>query len=75
MRGAGPGTSSAARTGGTLPSVDAGADRGWVKARQDDASLAKGLNAHEGVLTFKGVSDAFPELAYSSVDEVLAANA
>lgn len=75
MPGAVPETSTAALTNATLPYVVALADKGWVAALNADESLAKGLNAHEGVLTFKGVSDAFPELAYSSVDEVLAANA
>ncbi|GAA2181158.1 alanine dehydrogenase [Leucobacter tardus] len=75
MPGAVPETSTAALTNATLPYVVAVADKGWVKALQDDASLAKGLNAHDGVLTYRGVADAFPELAYSPVDEVLAANA
>lgn len=75
MPGAVPETSTAALTNATLPYIVAVAEKGWVKALQDDASLAKGLNAHDGVLTFRGVADAFPELAYSPVDEVLAANA
>ncbi len=75
MPGAVPETSTAALTNATLPYVVAVAEKGWVKALQDDASLAKGLNAHDGVLTFRGVADAFPELAYAPVDEVLAANA
>ncbi|MBK0418971.1 alanine dehydrogenase [Leucobacter sp. CSA1] len=75
MPGAVPETSTAALTNATLPYVVALADKGWVKALNDDASLAKGLNAHDGVLTFKGVAEAFPELAYSSVEDVLAAQA
>ena len=75
MPGAVPETSTAALTNATLPYVVALADKGWVKALQADESLAKGLNAHDGVLTFKGVAEAFPELAFSPVEDVLAANA
>ncbi|EYT56279.1 alanine dehydrogenase [Leucobacter sp. UCD-THU] len=75
MPGAVPETSTAALTNATLPYVVAIADKGWVKALNDDASLAKGLNAHEGVLTNHGVSLAFPELASASLEETLAAQA
>lgn len=75
MPGAVPETSTAALTNSTLPYVVSLADKGWVKALNDDASLAKGLNAHDGIVAFKGVADAFPELAYSSVEDVLAAQA
>ena len=75
MPGAVPETSTAALTNATLPYVVALADKGWVKALSADEALAKGLNAHDGVITFKGVVDAFPELPFKSVDEVLAANA
>ncbi|TQL42077.1 L-alanine dehydrogenase [Leucobacter komagatae] len=75
MPGAVPETSTAALTNATLPYVVALADKGWVKALAADEALAKGLNAHDGVITFKGVVDAFPELPFKSVDEVLAANA
>ncbi|GAA1596116.1 alanine dehydrogenase [Leucobacter chromiireducens] len=75
MPGAVPETSTAALTNATLPYVVALADKGWVKALNDDAALAKGLNAHDGVVTFKGVADAFDGLAFSTVEDVLAANA
>ena len=75
MPGAVPETSTAALTNATLPYVVALADKGWVKALSADEALAKGLNAHDGVVTFKGVADAFPELPFKAVDEVLAANA
>ena len=75
MPGPVPDTSTAALTNATLPYVVALADKGWVKALAADEALAKGLNAHDGVITFKGVVDAFPELPFKSVDEVLAANA
>ncbi|WP_336651743.1 MULTISPECIES: alanine dehydrogenase [unclassified Leucobacter] len=75
MPGAVPETSTAALTNATLPYVVALADKGWVKALNDDASLAKGLNAHEGVITNHGVALAFPELASASLEETLAAQA
>ena len=75
MPGAVPETSTAALTNATLPYVVALADKGWVKALNDDASLAKGLNAHEGVIANHGVSLAFPDLASSPLEDVLAAQA
>lgn len=75
MPGAVPETSTAALTNATLPYVVALADKGWVKALNDDASLAKGLNAHDGIITYQGVADAFPELAYSSVEDILTSQA
>jgi len=75
MPGAVPETSTAALTNATLPYVVALADKGWVKALNDDAALAKGLNAHDGVIANGGVAQAFPELEYTSVEAVLAANA
>ncbi|TDP91456.1 L-alanine dehydrogenase [Leucobacter luti] len=74
MPGAVPETSTAALTNATLPYVVALADKGWVKALNADEALAKGLNAHDGVVTFKGVADAFDGLPFSTVEDVLAAN-
>lgn len=71
MPGAVPETSTAALTNSTLPYVVALADKGWVKALGDDAALAKGLNAHAGTITNKGVADAFPELTSATVEEIL----
>ena len=72
MPGAVPETSTAALTNATLPYVVALADKGWVKALSDDEALAKGLNAHDGVIANHGVAEAFPELAYTPYSEVLA---
>lgn len=58
MPGAVPATSTRALTNATLPYVVAIANKGWQKALNDDAALAKGLNAHDGVLTNKLVADA-----------------
>ncbi|WP_167142983.1 alanine dehydrogenase [Canibacter zhoujuaniae] len=73
MPGAVPETSTNALTNATLPYVVALANKGWKQALRDDAALAKGLNAHEGVITNHGVAEAFPELKSSTVEEVLAA--
>ncbi|RGE20057.1 alanine dehydrogenase [Leucobacter sp. wl10] len=75
MPGAVPETSTAALTNATLPYVVSLADKGWVRALNDDAALARGLNAHDGVITNAGVADAFPELASTTVEGVLAVNA
>ena len=73
MPGAVPETSTAALTNATLPYVVALADRGWGAALAADEALAKGLNAHAGVLANHGVSEAFPELPYAPYAEVVAA--
>ncbi len=75
MPGAVPETSTAALTNATLPYIVAVADKGWAKALASDEALAKGLNAHEGVIANHGVHEAFPELAYSPYSEVVQANA
>ena len=72
MPGAVPETSTAALTNATLPYVVALADKGWVAALSADEALAKGLNAHDGILANQGVADAFPDLPYTPYTEVLA---
>jgi len=73
MPGAVPETSTAALTNATLPYVVALADKGWKAALAADEALAKGLNAHEGIITNDGVAHAFPELTYKPYAEVIAA--
>lgn len=73
MPGAVPETSTVALTNATLPYVISLAEKGWVKALSDDAALAKGLNAHQGVITNAGVAHAL-NLEFTEVNEVLAAN-
>ncbi|MFT7841350.1 alanine dehydrogenase [Saccharothrix sp. BKS2] len=58
MPGAVPRTSTYALTNATLPHAVALADRGWREALRADASLALGLNAHEGALTNLPVAQA-----------------
>jgi alanine dehydrogenase len=48
------------------------ASKGWKKALRDDAALALGLNAHEGLVTNAGVAQAFPALATATVESVVA---
>ncbi len=57
--GAVPYTSTLALTNATLPYAIQLADKGWKKACQDDAALAKGVNIVDGKITFKGVAEAF----------------
>lgn len=58
MPGAYPQTSTAALNNATLPYVMALANNGWVKAFEDDAGLAEGLNVAHGKITHKAVADA-----------------
>ena len=58
MPGAVPRTSTYALTNVTLPYAVALADQGWEAALHGDASLALGLNAHEGLLTNLPVAQA-----------------
>jgi alanine dehydrogenase len=58
MPGAVPHTSTYALTNVTLPYAIALADKGWRSALRDDASLALGLNTHEGELTNGPVAEA-----------------
>ncbi|MGD6980238.1 MULTISPECIES: alanine dehydrogenase [Citricoccus] len=56
--GAVPQTSTAALTNATLPYVLKIADHGWRAALASDEGFTAGLNAHDGVLTHRGVADA-----------------
>ena len=72
MPGAVPATSTRALTNATLPYVIALADKGWKTALQADASLALGLNTHEGFVTYAGVQHAFGDVPFKPLAEVLA---
>ncbi|GAA3023351.1 alanine dehydrogenase [Kitasatospora albolonga] len=69
MPGAVPNTSTYALTNATLPYVVELANRGWKEALQRDAALAKGLNVHEGQITYAAVAEAFglPSVSLESV--------
>ena len=71
MPGAVPATATRALTNATLPYVIAIASKGWQKALSDDASLALGLNVHEGKIVYKAVSDVFSEYKTAFLSEVL----
>ncbi|MEU4444206.1 alanine dehydrogenase [Actinosynnema sp. NPDC050801] len=58
MPGAVPRTSTYALTNVTLPHAVALADQGWEAALRADASLALGLNAHDGLLANLPVAQA-----------------
>lgn len=59
MPGAVPRTSTLALTNATSPYMIALANKGWVRACQDDPSLALGVNAVDGKLTYAAVGEAF----------------
>jgi alanine dehydrogenase len=58
MPGAVPHTSTFALTNVTLPYALEIADRGWREALRADPCLAKGLNTHEGQVTYASVAEA-----------------
>jgi len=58
MPGAVPNTSTHALTNATLPYIVELANRGWREALRRDAALAKGLNAHDGEVTYGPVGEA-----------------
>jgi len=72
MPGAVPATSTRALTNATLPYVIALAEKGWKEALKADASLALGLNTHEGFVTYGGVKHAFADVPFKELAEVLA---
>ena len=71
MPGAVPHTSTYALTNATLPYAKSLANNGWLKALQHDASLALGLNAHDGKITSEPVAVAHG-LGFTRLSEVLA---
>lgn len=58
MPGAVPATSTVALTNATMRYTAALADKGWKDASRQDASLAGGLNTHQGLLTNAPVGQA-----------------
>ena len=57
MPAAVPHTSTYALTNVTLPYAIDLANKGWRQAMSDDASLAKGLNVHDGHVTYAAVAN------------------
>ncbi|WP_189036210.1 alanine dehydrogenase [Streptomyces daqingensis] len=58
MPGAVPSTSTYALTNATLPYIVELANRGWREALRRDATLAKGLNVHDGEVYYGPVAEA-----------------
>jgi len=72
MPGAVPNTSTYALTNVTLPYAVALANKGWAQALRDDKALALGLNTHAGQITYGAVAEAFPDMASTTLESVLA---
>jgi alanine dehydrogenase len=70
MPGAVPITSTFALTNMTLPYVEAIAELGFREAVARDGALARGVNVHDGKLTYEAVAEAC-ELDYSPLEQVL----
>jgi len=73
MPGGVPRTSTYALNNATLPYVLTLADKGYVKALDEDEHLRGGLNVHRGVITCKEVAEAL-SLEYRSAEDVLRAS-
>lgn len=74
MPGAVPHTSTLALTNVTLPYLLDLADKGWVRAVQEDPALARGVNMVDGRLTYDAVAEAH-NLDYTPLADVLAKSA
>jgi len=70
MPGAVPITATKALTNATLPFVEAIADRGLREAVAQDPSLALGVNAVDGKVTYEAVAEAH-NLDYTPLEDVL----
>ena len=69
MPGAVPYTSTVALTNATLPYALQLANKGWVKACQENRELLLGLNVVKGDVVYEGVAEAF-DLPYVPVNTV-----
>lgn len=67
MPGAVPHTSTIALTNATLPYAIQLANKGWLKAVQDNPALKKGLNVVDGKIVYEGVAKAF-DMTYSPLE-------
>ena len=59
MPGGVPRTSTLALTNATLPYALQLANKGWKQALRESPALLKGLNMHDGKVTYPGVAEAF----------------
>jgi alanine dehydrogenase len=69
MPGAVARTSTLALTNATLPYALEIADKGWLKAMQENPEIRSGANVVKGKVTYRGVSEAFG-LPYVPVEEI-----
>jgi len=67
MPGAVPYTSTLALTNATLPYAMQLADKGWVRACQDNRELLLGLNIIKGDIVYEAVAQAF-DLPFIAVE-------
>jgi alanine dehydrogenase len=70
MPGAVPRTSTMALTNATLPYAVQIANKGWIKAMQENPEIKYGANVVDGQVTYKAVADAFG-LGYTPIDEFI----
>jgi alanine dehydrogenase len=70
MPGAVAKTSTLALTNATLPYALEIANKGWMKAMQENKEIRLGANVVNGLVTYKNVADAF-DLTYTPIDELL----
>ena len=70
MPGGVPRTSTMALNKATLPLLLKLADQGYKKTLQENKNYLAGLNIYKGMISYKGVSDAF-NLKYSPASELL----
>lgn len=70
MPGAVPFTSTIALTNATLPYAVEIANKGAINAIKSNPEIKLGLNMINGIITYKGVADAF-KFKYTPVDDVL----
>jgi alanine dehydrogenase len=71
MPGAVSMTSTVALTNATLPYAIEIADKGVVRAAQENPEIAQGINVIEGKVTYAGVAEAFG-LKYTALEKVIA---
>jgi alanine dehydrogenase len=70
MPGAVAKTSTFALTNATLPYAVEIAEKGWLRAMQENKEIRMGANIIKGKITYKGVADAF-DLEYTPIDELI----
>ncbi len=70
MPGAVAKTSTFALTNATLPYAVEIANKGWKRAMQENNEIKLGANVVNGLVTYKGVADAF-DMPYTPIDELI----